>query len=284
MSLKQPTHYPVKYYSNADVGAPQLANADGAIKNILKACLVTGYGEKTGAGWTSLFDDSFRIILRRPLLTGNPPDIKVENGVINGAASHRVVSQDNPTGLNDATELAAVNLLARDPNFKAGWHLIVSDFGFWFGYQMADNGYAGDKNHFLYCGGIQKIIDADPELFVSTKGSSITKAGTGTAYVSMFMDTKVSMVDMATGVDSGSKRYVDINKPETFFNGDYLAQKIVVLDKAIMPFLCAIPTQNGVLATSIVSIANRPMLRYVNKLLGSEFTRTFYIPLDYWEL
>ena len=111
MSLKQPVQYPVKYYSHLDAGAPQLADTDGVIKTILKACLVTGYGTKAGAGWTALFDDAFRIVLRRPLRTGNPPDIKIENGVINGVASHRIVSQDNPTGLSDANELASVNLL-----------------------------------------------------------------------------------------------------------------------------------------------------------------------------
>ena len=49
MSLRNPVKYPVKYYSWQDNQAPQLSDADGVIKTILKACLVTGYGSKAGA-------------------------------------------------------------------------------------------------------------------------------------------------------------------------------------------------------------------------------------------
>ena len=36
---------PVKVYRWDDEGAPQVESAAGSIKTILKACLVTGYGE-----------------------------------------------------------------------------------------------------------------------------------------------------------------------------------------------------------------------------------------------
>ena len=53
MSFLNPTPVPVTLYSSDDPEAPQFGRDDwtGAIKTILKACLVTGYGGKQGAGW-----------------------------------------------------------------------------------------------------------------------------------------------------------------------------------------------------------------------------------------
>lgn len=51
---------PVKVYRWDDDGAPQVDSAAGSIKTILKACLVTGYGEgnkrKDGLGWEMAFE------------------------------------------------------------------------------------------------------------------------------------------------------------------------------------------------------------------------------------
>jgi len=47
-----------KLYSYDDVGAPQLSGAnDGSLLNILRGCLVDGYGTRTSAGWTMPFSD-----------------------------------------------------------------------------------------------------------------------------------------------------------------------------------------------------------------------------------
>ncbi len=51
---------PVKVYRWDDEGAPQVESAAGSIKTILKACLVTGYGEgnkrKDALGWEMAFE------------------------------------------------------------------------------------------------------------------------------------------------------------------------------------------------------------------------------------
>lgn len=282
MSLKNPVRYPVKHYSHLDVGAPQLANIDGNIKTIIKACLVTGIGAKVGAGWTSLFEDAFRIVLRRPLRTGNPPDIKIENGVINGVASHRIVSQDNPTGLDDINQLAAVNLLARDSSPGNEWHLIASDFGFVLCYQMGDGGTA--KNHMLYCGSMKKMQDADSDFFIANTSKSIAVNGTGGYFVEPLLSPDNDFKDMRTGVSYKNKQIITVDKPERYFNNDYLAQQIMVEDKASIPFYCSILKNSENSITKIVSIESRSMLRYVNKLYSTIWVRSFYIPLDYWEL
>lgn len=283
MSLKNPVKYPVKYYSWQDAQAPQLTDIDGAIKTILKACLVTGYGSKQGAGWTALFEDDYRIVLRRPLRTGNPPDIKIENGVINGTASHRIVAQDNPTGTNDANELSAVNLLARDTRAGKEWHCIVTDFAFLLCYQMGENT-AGDRNHILFVGGAKKLLDSDVEYFFATTATTISRSGTAATWLYNILNTSQQIYALRRKIAYTQKFYLDINAVEKYFNNDFFAQKIIIDKVAELPFFCSVPTQYDNLVTAQISIDDRMMLRYINKTAQVNWGRALYIPLDYWEL
>ena len=281
MSLLLPVRYPVKHYSHLDAGAPQMSDVNGAIKTILKACMVTGYGDKAGAGWTALFDDAFRVVLRRPLRTGNPPDIKIENGISN---RHQIISQDNPTSITDAKKLASVNLLARDSAFGTQWHVMVTDFGFLFCYQMGEDATTDDKNHMIYCGSLKKMQDSDPDFFVTSTSDTIGLNGKGGYFVEPFLSTVSALRDMRTNSIHREKQFISLNVVERHFNNDYIAQSVIASQRAILPFYCSISEQYENLLTSNISISSRPMLRYVNKLIQVENARAFYIPLDFWEL
>ncbi len=288
MSLRQSVQYPVKYYSHLDAGAPQLADADGVIKTILKACLVTGYGAKEGAGWTALFDDAFRIVLRRPLGTGLPPDIKIENGIINGVASHRIISQDNPTGINDATEIATVNLLARDNRNGVGWHLIASDFGFLFCYQMAKNqnfSSSSPKYQMVYVGSISKIKDSDLDVFITSFNSSVNKDGTASGFLYYFTHPDTKIKNMRDGSISSKKVFLDFGLSAEKINEDYVAQPIYISTWGRVPFYCAASSTVDDFVSNQISIEGRPFLRFINNAsVGSTNNHALYIPLDYWEL
>ena len=45
----------VTVYASTDTSAPTLTNANGSMNALLYACLVTGYGSKSGAGWARPF-------------------------------------------------------------------------------------------------------------------------------------------------------------------------------------------------------------------------------------
>lgn len=48
----------IKLFRSSDVGAPQLSNTTaGDLINIMRGCLVEGYGTRTSAGWTMPFSD-----------------------------------------------------------------------------------------------------------------------------------------------------------------------------------------------------------------------------------
>lgn len=288
MSLRKPVKYPVKYYSWQDNQAPQLSNADGVIKTILKACLVTGYGSKAGAGWTSLFEDDYRIVLRRPLRTGTPPDIKIENGTITGeTVRHRIVAQDNPASLDDATELSAVSLLALgDTNSE--WHCMVTDFAFLFCYRMV-------CQNAVYCGEVMRVREDDAVYIynfdISVSGSgrndNIRVLDSNYRYPAGFLSGNNKHVDMLKGTEYGLQ-IQSLTGEEKVINNDYFVQKIIIDEfKGIYPFWAAIPTENAVRSTNVVDIDSRKCLRYVTttrRLWGENNTRALYIPLDYWEL
>lgn len=55
MSFLNPVSESVKRFSSTDASAPQIsynARVAGDVKTIIKACLVTGYGAKSSAGWS----------------------------------------------------------------------------------------------------------------------------------------------------------------------------------------------------------------------------------------
>lgn len=97
--MLQTTRYPVTLYTSADDGAPQITQTAGALKTVLKACLVTGYGNKQGAGWEVLFEESNKIAL------------KSADGKSTGAALH----------VNDTAGRAAqVSLYQKSEGFEKG--------------------------------------------------------------------------------------------------------------------------------------------------------------------
>ncbi len=285
MSLRNPVKYPVKYYSWQDTQAPQLSDADGVIKTILKACLVTGYGTKQGAGWTALFEDAYRIVLRRPLRTGNPPHIKIENGKITGTTKrHRIVAQDKPTGLGDTKELLAINLLARDTLAGKEWHCVVTDFAFFLCYQMAENGYDGNRNMFLYYGEVSRTQENIENIHLITGAANTAVDGTQSPWASSFMDNDSFFVKNIRTKTNLSRLYLNLGGTETIINNDYFAQLIFLDNVAVLPFYTASTSSINNNESLVVSIDNRQMLRTISTNVGGYYSRAFYIPLDYWEL
>ena len=284
MSLRNPVKYPVKYYSWKDTQAPQLTDADGVIKTILKACLVTGYGSKAGAGWTALFEDAYRIVLRRPLRTGNPPDIKIENGTITGTTvRHCIVAQDNPASLDDTNELYSVFTMMRDAKAGKEWHCIVTDFAFLLCYQLSENA-ASLRNNAFFVGSVKKLKDADQDIFFLWGNPKETGNGNGN-YAYALLDNEVAYVNARTKTKYLSKNYLTLTAAEKEFNNDFFAQKVLIDKVSELPFFTTISNSYTDTATSIVSINGRQMLRYVNSQYKDySFKRPLYIPLDYWEL
>ncbi|MGF6148966.1 Uncharacterised protein [Kingella potus] len=123
---------PVTLYTSEDPSAPKLANAAGAFKTILKACLLTGYGAKAAAGWEAAFEGNNKIALR-------PADPKSPRGLIridNGTAGIAYIQAYTAMSGIDSGEAVfnqTQNLHLTDYSYQTRkWWLIACPRGFAF--------------------------------------------------------------------------------------------------------------------------------------------------------
>lgn len=70
---------PVTLYQSTDTDAPQLANAAGSLKTLLKACLVTGYGDKQPLGWAMPFEEDNKAVFKPTDPKSTQPCLLVDN-------------------------------------------------------------------------------------------------------------------------------------------------------------------------------------------------------------
>lgn len=82
-------------YRHDDLGAPVLPGAAGALNLLLEACLVSGYGDKPGAGWTKPFSGGGIAAYRAG--AGNRMFLRVDD---TGATVARVVGYESMTGVS----------------------------------------------------------------------------------------------------------------------------------------------------------------------------------------
>lgn len=264
--------YKAYYYSHNDTSAPQMTNNDGNIKTILKACLVTGFGSKSGAGWTMSDETDVSMTLHAPHKLNNLPDVRIDNGLIQGKAMHRIY-----------TDFASVNILTKDQNHGQEWHLVACDFGFMLCYQMGDGGKSDAKNHIMFFGQLQTVKEQNPKLVLSniqTSSSTGIQDGKATSSMNEFLGS--SVCDMQTGIIYKDKYILDTKQP---IQG--IAQPILWDVGALyqLPFYCEITSNIDTLSTSQIYLNSRPFLKYTNdQRWNSGGQRVLYIPLDYWEL
>lgn len=284
MSLTQPIQYTAKYYAHTDDGAPVLTSTDGAIKNILKACLIDGYGTKEGAGWELLFDSAFSSIYKMPQILFNAPNIKIENG----NSKHAITSQSNDVlSIDDTTfDMISVNFVGNDSSGRTQWHMIVTDIGFVLCYEMGYSTSTYIRNNILYVGATQKWLNNDNVQFVATHNDSITTDGIGKTGLRYLFDSKSAVINIETGsiYRFSPAALLSLPENELYYNNDYMVQKVSPNMQFSLPFYTSVPAITTDTATSIVSINNQNMLRYFNSIYALDKYCTLYIPLDYWEI
>lgn len=127
MSFLNPIKLPVMRFDSADKDAPQLnynARTSGDIKTILKACLVTGYGEKQGAGWSVVEESDFGIFLKSP-------HIQMADYVfiVNDSSTSNTIYQYSYQGA--MANISTINKSVRNTDkSQSGWCMLVTELGF----------------------------------------------------------------------------------------------------------------------------------------------------------
>lgn len=127
MSFINPIKLPVMKFDSTDKDAPQLnynARTSGDIKTILKACLVTGYGEKQGAGWSVVEESDFGIFLKSP-------HIQMADYVfiVNDSSTSNTIYQYSYQGA--VANISTINKSVKNADkSQSGWCMLVTELGF----------------------------------------------------------------------------------------------------------------------------------------------------------
>lgn len=116
-------------YNSLDANAPQLTIEPGTLKTILKACLVTGYGNKPAAGWEMALEDADanKVAFR----SKNPTSIKSVLLIDDGQAYHAAVTayKDWDSAKNTGVDKFASGYFVKRWNggFTPNWVVMATD-------------------------------------------------------------------------------------------------------------------------------------------------------------
>lgn len=140
--------YPVTVYRSTDDNAPILDRSPNCVAIILKACLVTGYGDKEPAGWTMPFEDNDKGVkvlrakvgaeqdfyLRVSKDTGREITIQVYSQMTDVDGGELKLECDTPFRYNGG-------------NVSGAWVVVACGRGVWF-----CNEFKSQQGCYMYCG------------------------------------------------------------------------------------------------------------------------------------
>ena len=158
---------PVTLFKSTDEGAPQLTNTLGSLKTVLKACLVTGYGEKQPLGWEAAYEDETHIAMRSTHEKSSKCWFSVNAKYVRAAeicgyesmsAKGKGVGRFGFSGFNFLTAQKSVER----------WVLIGNERGFVF---MSEDSYAKSSGcAYLYFGDFPSIAAKSADCILIKKG------------------------------------------------------------------------------------------------------------------
>ena len=164
-TMLQTTRYPVTLYTSEDEGAPKLSVNAGSFKTVLKACLVTGYGNKPGAGWEILFEEANKIALKStdPKSPGFSVHISDNAGYIAALSLW-----ENSTGIEAGRLIAPRRFINYVSDIVEKWLLAACARGFVF------VSLVGDRTAYFYVSDFPSFAATDNSatIFVAQGGDS----------------------------------------------------------------------------------------------------------------
>lgn len=292
MSFLNPVNKPVKQFKSTDAGAPTLNFATrkiGDIKDILKACLVTGYGAIEGAGWEIADETASYGEFTSPSANMAGISLKITDTatiptwqqVINGAVI-RTVSDTKVLSGADAAHASN------------GWRVIVTDFGFFYIEILYAPIMLASTARMYFFGLMKSAVTADPY------GSGLWATGwnINSAYPSAVMKSSdpnpFFYIDTKKSTNFYSAAFIDANPVFGVSNIDITSDIYININTATVGQHIGLMAFKPALATDVFPISektidSRPVLylslsnnygAYSSQLLATRYVLIF---LDYWE-
>ncbi len=280
---------PVKIYQWSDDNAPILDGNKDCVSTIFKACLVTGYGSKNGAGWTLPFeniDSGIRVF--------NPPksaetDLYLKVSEDDG---RQLVSQvylnmtDIDTG--ELTLQCKTEFKYGTGDYNGKWLLIATERGFWFftGNKGANDLQSERIGSYFYCGDTIANTAGLRGLYLKHTGGSWAIHDDDRYSIFSVKDTSGAVIGKLYNPQTNS--VIEVN-PQSLFHGDKnLSTETVASPLYLSAFnelwgLPAVaPSTNRLENFAQISDGYRTFINHAHALAENE--SNLYIAIDYWEL
>lgn len=134
MSFLNPIRENVLVFSSTDNAAPQINYAKrvaGDVKTVLKACLVTGYGDKQSAGWTMTAESDNTAEFASPALSMIDNKLVIDDNYNNKTDWRYKYKNTLITPTNSTYSVGKYTPYIDNNNQQNGWKLLVTSRAFY---------------------------------------------------------------------------------------------------------------------------------------------------------
>ena len=182
---------PVTVYRWDDAGAPQLTAAKPSeIINVLKKCLVEGYGTKSALGWSVLFEDTGlrKIVLRNSPVTGSGGAFQLwsDGGADLFSTPMRVKSAISISALDTFFKPSYQQAMSARTSSWNEWVLIGTSNAFYFIYGLTGgntDAFGGiPQDNTIFVGDYDEFIPGDLNRFIAVINTNQTGNVTGSSF------------------------------------------------------------------------------------------------------
>lgn len=170
---------PVTVYRWDDAGAPQLTNGKPSeIIDILKKCLVEGYGTKAGAGWSIAFENApiFKIAFRNSTTEASGGFVQFWSvlGTDTDSGNMRFRGAKSMTALDVFIDAQYQMQFSINTTLDY-WVLMATSAGFWFftGLSLLSPSMSSISKGFFFVGDYDAVTSNDPGRFVNIMHNTI---------------------------------------------------------------------------------------------------------------
>lgn len=162
MSFLNPVNEPVLRFSSTDANAPQIsynARVSGDIKAVLKACLVTGYGSKEGAGWSIVNEVNHVAEFMSPSAAMSDYRLGIDDTSASSTTWYYQYNNQIQNPNENSLSKSFSWIATADANAeKNGWELIVTERGLYFVERVYNNPIAGVMARLTFFGQIKSAL------------------------------------------------------------------------------------------------------------------------------
>ena len=129
---------PVTVYRSTDVGAPSVPTKPSEWINVIKKCLVDGYGTKAPLGWALDYEDAlnFKAVFRNSVSdggSGGAVQIQSHSGIDSAGQLVRITCANSITGIDSFFKKVGYRVMVTNSSLSTvkGWIIVGTSRGFW---------------------------------------------------------------------------------------------------------------------------------------------------------